>query len=1264
MKKTFIYVLFLLVIVLTVALSVEIISLFLPQNTAESIYNIRESDKVKRSEIAQGKCTIVDEKQQISNPINKDPIELKKQAWANLLANHPYTKRENTPNEEWKKVPKKDRPDLAMEQNFLMTMDPALGDVPSERIVAAHKYASQLLSNKVAIPGVTWQERGPNNVGGRTRAVMFDPNDATNKKVWAGGVGGGIWVTNDITAANPVWSRNDDFWADLAISSIAYNPANTQEFYVGTGEGWYNADAVRGRGIWKSTDGGSTWNQLAITDPGAYNSGSDWHYIQKIVIKNNGIIFAATRGYFVNRGGIMRSTDGGVTWTKVLTVYTGAGALYDWAADIEVAANGDVYASFGIFSDCKVFKSTNANNGAAGTWVDLSANVGIAASTIRIELACAPSDANIIYAVGASSAGGNNDVAWFKKSVNAGTNWNAITIPLMVDGTGNHYTRAQSWYDLILKVHPTNPSCVLAGGIDLHRTTDGGTSWTGISHWYGGFSKPYVHADQHGMQFRPGANNEMIFANDGGVYYSPDAGNTAATPTFLDQKTTYNTTQFYACAALNQVNSNYFLAGAQDNGSKQFLFPQIGSAVEVTGGDGAFCHIDQLNPNIQSTAYTYNTIYRSLNGGLTFAQISNEVSGHFINPSEYDSQRKILYSAGNNNVLKRFSGFDAVITTTNLGINVGAARVSALKMSTYSDLLVLGVENGRIYTLNNASTGAPTLTRIDNGATPITATGWVSSVDIGANNNQIMVTYSNYGVTSVWETTNGGTNWYSKEGNLPDMPIRWALYNPDDRNQVLVATEVGVWSTNDFQPGTANAPTWGPTNTNLANARCDMLKYRSADKMVVVATHGRGLFTTDIFVTTTVADFIANPNVSCTGTLNANFIDGSLRPNGSWAWDIDNNGSTDYTIQNPVHTYNSPGLYSVKLTVNFGGATTTKTNYILVMNSAPTTCSGCALAPNSNLNNDFGIGISRFALGSIDNRTSYNDGYYQDYACSQWTLLSLNTLYNVSITTGTLNAEGARVYIDYNDNGTFEAGELMVSFPANTTGARTLSFTTPAAGVVMDKGLRMRVLSRFSSIPTGPCDISTYGQAEDYTVYFWSNPPLPISLVSFSAVCKNGRTNLQWITASEVNNDYFTVERSGDGIDFTKIAKIKGSGSSNQTISYSYEDDSGASGLFYYRLKQTDYDGAFTYSGVVANQCNDITEILIYPNPSRGIFTISGMDELAEITITNTTGEVVYTSKGLNASHSIDISSQPDGVYQLFMSRGSWLKVIRIVVIH
>ena len=193
-----------------------------------------------------------------------------------FLREHPFNQRPQLTKKEWKqKLPKKDRPDLAMEQNFFMTMDPALRRVPSERLARAFEAAE--LSRSRNQRTVDWTEHGPDNVGGRTRAIMFDPNDATYKKFWAGGVAGGLWYTDDITADSPVWNQINDFWANIAVTTITYDPTNTDIYYVGTGEGWYNIGAVRGGGIWKTTDGGNTWSLLSYTI-----DNDEFYYVQKI----------------------------------------------------------------------------------------------------------------------------------------------------------------------------------------------------------------------------------------------------------------------------------------------------------------------------------------------------------------------------------------------------------------------------------------------------------------------------------------------------------------------------------------------------------------------------------------------------------------------------------------------------------------------------------------------------------------------------------------------------------------------------------------------------------------------------------------------------------------------------------------------------------------------------------------------------------------------------------------------------------------------
>ena len=1010
----------------------------------------------------------------------RDSIEAEKERWGQWVREYNRKNPSKGYREEGDSVEKTDRPDLAAAQNYKMTVDPKLGYIPSERLFNA-KFPVKDIEVNAAIAGVSWVERGPSNVGGRTRALAFDPNDPTRKKVWAGGVAGGLWYTNDITVSAPTWVHVDDLWDNIAITTIAFDPSNSQVIYVGTGEGWFNNGSVRGGGIWKSTNGGITWSRIASTEPGAYDSGSHFQYVNKIVVTSTGVVMAATRGYYINTGGIMRSTNGGTSWSRVLSIYDATGTKYDWASDIEIAANGDVYAGFGQNESAgRVYKSTNSGV----NWTDLSTSVGVSGAG-RIELACAPSNSSVVYVVARlANAAGSNDIAWVKRTTDGGANWSTMAIPRLADDGSTHFTRSQSWYDLILQVHPTDENLVLAGGIDLHRTLNGCSSWVAVSHWYGGFSKPYVHADQHAIVFRPGFPDQVLFGNDGGVYLSTNAGNTAATPTFSERNNGYNVTQFYSVSGRNAASSNNFLAGSQDNGTQIFATTQVNLTTSASGGDGGFCHIDQLNPNIQISSYTNNSFNRSLDGGKSFTNFVDDADGHFINPSTYDNQRKILYSAGDANVLRRFSGIDGSITSTNIeSSSFGGGMISALKVSPTNDAIIIGFDNGRIYKITNPSTGAPSAARIDNGSRPITATGWISSIDIGANDNQILVTFSNYGVTSVWETTDGGTNWYSKEGNLPDMPIRWAIYNPNNRNQVMAATELGVWTTDDFGPGTNGVPVWGASNTNLAHTRCDMLYFRPADGMVAVATHGRGMYTTDAFVTSSVADFVASSTMSCSGSLTVNFTDNSAAPNNSWAWDVDNNGTTDYTTQNPTHTYSSPGAYTVKLTVNSGASTVTKKSFIVVSSGTPNNPS-CTIGTDYNTANIYEIGVYRFSIGNLDKTTSHSDGPYIDYACTDAVVLNLGTTYAVRIRNGKTYDEAAHVYIDYNDDGSFDLTNEKVAVFSLGKDERTVNYTTPMSGVTLRKGLRMRVVSKYGAEPASACDRGDYSQIEDYTVYF------------------------------------------------------------------------------------------------------------------------------------------------------------------------------------
>lgn len=712
---------------------------------------------------------------------------------------------------------KTDRPDLARKQDAMRTMDPTLGYVPSERLSHVFNIINQQQSQKGGNPDplstASWVERGPSNIGGRTRALMFDPNDGTKKKVWAGGVGGGLWKTNDITVASPVWVNVNSFWANIAVSCIAYAPSSLNTFYVGTGEGWYNVDAIRGNGIWKTTDGGATWNQLAST------TGSVFYNVQKIVVTSNGYVYAATRS-----GGVRRSTDGGTTWAQVL-----AGA----AADLEVGADGTLFATIGIFNTGGIYSSSDGL-----TWTNRYTS---GTGEQRIEIACAPSDANRLYAMVQDNTYALKKIM---KSTDKGANWSSVTLPTWCDqgSSDPDMTRGQAWYDLIAAVDPNNANTLFTGGVDVMKSTDAGSTWAQVSRWsaFGGCSGVSMHADQHAIVFAPGSSSIIAFGNDGGVYYTTDGLATVAS-----KNTGYNVTQFYSCAIHPTASQNYFLAGAQDNGTQKFSSAGMNSTTQASGGDGAFCFIDQDNPTYQISAYVNNNFYRSTNGGVSFSSMTSDPNGSFINPADYDDVNNILYSGYNSNTLYRVTAVTGTPAAGTISISAMTGNATHIKVSPNTPTtLFVGCADGKVIKVTGAN-GTPSSVSISTGL----PAGSISCVEVGATDNDLLVTYSNYGVTSVWTSSNGGTSWTSREGNLPDMPVRWALRNPNDSKEVLLATEVGIWSTTDV---TASFPSWVVNNTGLANVRVDMLQLRNSDKEVIAATHGRGLFSSNVFAASSI----------------------------------------------------------------------------------------------------------------------------------------------------------------------------------------------------------------------------------------------------------------------------------------------------------------------------------------------------------------------------------------------------------------------------
>ncbi|MBA4139562.1 MAG: T9SS type A sorting domain-containing protein [Segetibacter sp.] len=775
-----------------------------------------------------------------------------------------------------------------MKQEFYMVKDPAVGYVPSERLIPATAYMNRIFAISRTAE-LKWQERGPNQIAGRTRALLIDKRDATGNTIYAGGVGGGIWKCTNFKTT-PVWTPVNDKLPNLAVTCLAQDPSNTNVIYAGTGEGWFNADAIRGNGIIKTSDGGASWNFLTSTD----TSTNNFDFLQDIVVTATGVVYATTRSFrFCNSGGVLKSINGGASWIRVIgTLAAGATscnqAFNFRGADLEIASNGDLYATTGIGSSDtsnqgRIFKSPaslGATQGNAGTWTDITP----AGKWKRIELAVAPNNPNVLYAL-LEISGENSAIGGIRRSDDGGGTWVTLPLPTWCDQgtTSTDFTRTQAFFNLIAAVDPNNSSVCYIGGVDILKTADKGLTWTQVTQWSSGCSGlPQIHADIHNILFNNSSSSEVLASTDGGVFYSPNAGTS-----WVNKNNGYRITQFYS-VDFHPTLADYFLAGAQDNGTQKFTSPGINTTISTPlGGDGSFAHIDQTDGQIQVYAFNGNNYRYSRNGGATFTTVSGGSSstGRFINPTDYDDPKDVLYTGHDPDKYGLVLGLPGTATPTFNEVPLTALsgrQISAVKVD--QNIATGGVVWFAGSTAKDATTSvAPVLVKLSNANTitptvdktvtlPLSVGSYISSIDVeSGNSNHMLLTASNYGVVSVWESTDGGTTWASIEGNLPDMPVRWGIFAPANtqlsgttagNGGIILATELGVWTTS-LSSGAGTV--WIPNNTDFVNTRVDMVKYRSTDNLLAAATHGRGLFTTIIpGVTITPVDPV-NPVVNPSG---------------------------------------------------------------------------------------------------------------------------------------------------------------------------------------------------------------------------------------------------------------------------------------------------------------------------------------------------------------------------------------------------------------
>ncbi len=756
---------------------------------------------------------------------------------------------------------KADDPDLAAMQDYLMTIDPALKRVPKERLKTAYQQTEALQKEQTLKSGSALQWEGSlSNLGGRTRAVMWDPNDPAGNKVWSGGVTGGLWYKEDISDPEP-WLPVDDFWPNLAISCMAYDPNDPQTYYVGTGEAQtaliiYRESSGVGFGIMKSEDAGESWELMDGTD--------QFEYVTDLIVRDengNSVVYAAVvSGVYKGAqhtsqpsDGLYRLEQGATEWEQVLPDIPGTERPYS-PSDIEIGADGRMYV--GTMQNIDFEGGATilwSDEGTPGTWsVNEDYKELIEAEPFfnlpgRVILAASPSDPSRLY--GLIAQGYWYGIPAYEchmivRSDDHGESWTLVSVPPNSGATGNWAYIA--WHALTAAVDPSDPDRIFIGALDLWRSEDAGATWVKKSNWQAPGAINFVHADHHRILFKEEIPSEMIVATDGGVFYTSDADQSLIH--FQEKNEGLNTLQMYKIAINPESGNTFYLGGMQDNGTVYYDGTPIDNSKRISGGDGGACFIDRDEPEVAITSYQSNRFFIWASGQLQ-GQVTNFASGNFISSVDYDDHLNTLYANAVTVInqlqdsILRISGipygpYEGEFLDLNTGSQVPFTHV---KCSEYSPgnatTLFLGTQSGRMFRVENAQ-ALPDVDEIGANDFPAAA---ISCIALGGSEDTILVTFSNYGVPSVWQTYDMGTSWHQREGNLPDMPVRWALYHPGSSKIAMLATELGVWISSNMN---SENVAWEPANEGLANVRVDMLQLRESDLTVLAGTHGRGFYTT------------------------------------------------------------------------------------------------------------------------------------------------------------------------------------------------------------------------------------------------------------------------------------------------------------------------------------------------------------------------------------------------------------------------------------
>lgn len=622
-----------------------------------------------------------------------------------------------------------------------------------------------------------WESLGPSDaVGGtnmgRVNCVDFDPGNSNT--LFLCGADGGIWKSQD---GGLTWSTTFGSEPTLSVGDVAISRQHPHIIYVATSDAFgYNVPFWGGTysvGVVKSTDGGATWKKTHLTWAVAQN-----RTIRRLVVHptNDDILLAATSA------GVYRTTNGGASWTQVVTSSA-------YAAEFD-PSNGNI----AYVTTDHVLKSTNAGASFSATSASCSGT--------RYNIKIAQSNPNVLYTLCTTGT--------VQKSVNAGASWTTATASGVT---------LYGYYDNVLAVSPIDDKTVIVAGFDIKKSTDGGNTWNGVP--------TAGHVDNHTIRFAPGSSTTLFSGNDGGLFKSTNGGSS-----WISLNKGLAITQFYSLGA-SRSTPTIVVAGAQDNGNMKYASGVFSS---ITGADGMKDFVDWNNSNVVYVSIQNGALYRSVNGGVSFAGINTPAAGAWETPwIQDDKVAQTLYA-----------GTDKVYKSTNQGTSwtpisgnlAGISQFMVLRVASSTPQVIYAGSGTRLYRTANGGTA---WTDISTGI-PL-ATNYLTDIAIDDTNPDVAyATFSGYVAgEKVYRTSNGGVSWSNFSGSLPNMPVDTIAYESSATHGLYVGTDAGVYYRN------SHLSNWVPYKTGLPNVIVDGLYIDHGHKTIFAATYGRGIWKAPLY---------------------------------------------------------------------------------------------------------------------------------------------------------------------------------------------------------------------------------------------------------------------------------------------------------------------------------------------------------------------------------------------------------------------------------